>query len=335
MNGVVLAADDVRALVAEARLAPSVHNIQPSRWRFDAGQMSLLGDTARTIPVADPEGRDWMISHGAALEGMTMALAARGLTTANLTMLGGPAETGSGLQPILAFDLVAGTQTTPADSAIMRRTSWRGAFRPVTAETNAALDRLATLRDDLTLLRGTVVKDMALLSDQAGLHFLRDPAHRAELLHWMRLSRGHPDYHRDGLNAESMQLGAAEAFGAGLLLGPLFSLLDRIGLAGMLVSEAAKTASAAAIAVLHRPHVEDAIISGRAFYAAWLAMETCGLPGAPLSVLADWDVARHELIRRCAIPAGRRIISAFRIGEPAATPRTSHARLPVDELIVP
>jgi hypothetical protein len=335
MTGVMLAADDFRALVAEARLAPSVHNIQPSRWRINDGRVSLLGDRTRTILVADPEGRDWMISHGAALEGMVMALGARGLAPANLTMPGGPAETGSGLQPILAFDVVAGTQAAALDRAITRRTSWRGAFRPVTATTNAALDRLAAMRDDLTLLRGPAVKDLALLSDKAGLHFLRDPAHRAELLHWMRLSHGHADYHRDGLNADAMQLGAVEAFGAGLVLGPLFTLLDRIGLAGMLVSEAAKTASAAAIAVLYRPVSEDTITSGRAFYAAWLAMETCGLQGAPLSVLADWDVARTELMLRCAIPVDRRIISAFRIGEPAATPRASHARLPVDELIVP
>jgi hypothetical protein len=334
MSGIVLTADDFRALVADARLAPSVHNIQPSRWRLQGGQMSLLGDTARTIPVADPEGRDWMISHGAALEGMAMALAARGLSTANLKALGGHPETGSGLQPIAAFDVVAGAQTANSDDAIARRTSWRGAFKPVTAESSAALDRLAMLRDDLALLRGPAVKDMALLSDKAGLHFLRDPAHRAELLHWMRLSRRHAAYCHDGLNAEAMQLAALEAFGAGLVLGPLFNVLDRLGLAGRLVSEAAKTASAAAIAVLHRPDGEDSITSGRAFYAAWLAMETCGLQGAPLSVLADWDVARNVLMQRCAIPAGRQIISAFRIGEPAATPRTSHARLPVDELIV-
>jgi hypothetical protein len=334
MTGILLATDDFRALVAEARLAPSVHNIQPSRWRLQGGWISLLGDTARAIPVADPEGRDWRISHGAALEGMAMALAARGLAMANLKALDRPPESASGLQPILGFDVITGTRATTVDNAIIRRTSWRGAFNPVTAESNAALDRLAVLRDDLALLRGLAVKDMALLSDKAGLHFLRDSSHRAELLQWMRLSRGHADYHRDGLNAEMMQLGALEAFGAGLVLGPLFNVLDRLGLAGMLVSEAAKTVSAAAIAVLHRPDGEDTITSGRAFYAAWLAMETCGLQGAPLSVLADWDVARNELMQRCAIPAGRRIISAFRIGEPAAAPRTSHARLPVDELIV-
>src|SRR5712671_5036710 len=38
----------------------------------------LLGDPSRAIPVADPAGRDWRLSHGAHLEGLALALAARG-----------------------------------------------------------------------------------------------------------------------------------------------------------------------------------------------------------------------------------------------------------------
>lgn len=334
MSPVTLAPDDVRALVAEASLAPSVHNIQPSRWRHDGARITLLGDMKRVIPVADPHSRDWMISHGAALEGFSLALGARGLAITELTTAGALVAPGSSLKPLLSFTVAAGASRPEASTAIKTRTTWRGPFKPLNAGTSAALDQLAALRDDLTLLRGAAVKDLALLSDRAGLHFLRDPAHRTELLHWMRLSRRDHNYDRDGLNAEAMHLGALEALGAGLVLGPLFSLLDRVGLAGSLVSEAAKTASAAAIAVFHRPETEDAISSGRAFYAAWLAMESRRLQGAPLSVLADWDVAREVLEQRCASPKGRRIISAFRIGEPDGAPRRSHARLPVDELIV-
>ena len=76
-------------------------------------------------------------------------------------------------------------------------------------------------------------------------YFLRDDAHRAELIEWLRLSRAHPRYQRDGLNAEAMQLSGVEAFGAGLVLGPLFRPLDRVGLAAPLVRETGKTASAA------------------------------------------------------------------------------------------
>lgn len=48
------------------------------------------------------------------------------------------------------------------------------------------------------------------------------------------------------LTAEAMALGRIEAIGAGLVLGPLFPLLDRLGLAGAVTAEAGKARSAAA-----------------------------------------------------------------------------------------
>ncbi|MCA6126361.1 hypothetical protein J6500_31410 [Bradyrhizobium sp. WSM 1704] len=42
----------LRELVAEARLAPSVHNVQPTRWRLVAdGRLALVDDTAVRAPV--------------------------------------------------------------------------------------------------------------------------------------------------------------------------------------------------------------------------------------------------------------------------------------------
>ena len=59
----------VAELVAAATLAPSMHNTQPWRFRFDpAGEtISLYADPARMLPVADPDGRSLHISCGAAL----------------------------------------------------------------------------------------------------------------------------------------------------------------------------------------------------------------------------------------------------------------------------
>ena len=178
------------------------------------------------------------------------------------------------------------------------------------------------------------IAEIAQLADRAALYFLRDDLHRAELLEWLRLSRSHPRYARDGLNAEAMQLSSIEAWGAGLVLGPLFRPLDSIGLAAPLVRETAKTSSAAAIVLFHRPAGEDAFESGRAFYRAWLTMERHGLKGCPMSVLADWDQSRDTLAQRYAVPADRHIVSVFRIGRPDGTPSAVRARLPVDELIV-
>ena len=83
-----------RCIVAEAVWAPSVNNTQP--WRFvigrepgglhvgqhaseqDSQQLSLYADTGRSLAVADPDGRELMISCGAALFNVRLALRSMG-----------------------------------------------------------------------------------------------------------------------------------------------------------------------------------------------------------------------------------------------------------------
>jgi nitroreductase len=331
---IMLSRDDLRSIVAEARLAPSVHNVQPSRWRQGDGTLELLGDTTRTIPVADPAGRDWYLSHGTALEGLDLALAQRGLGIAEAKRAA-PASPSARLAPIASLTLKSVPGTPTRRLPVASRATWRGRFRPIDAETNDDLDRLASEEDDLRLVRGAApIGEIARLADRAGLHYLREEEHRSELLHWLRLAKSHPLYERDGLNARAMHLNAVEAWGAGLVLGPLFRVLDRIGLAAPLVSDAAKTRAAAAIVLFHRPVGEDPVQSGRAFYRAWLAMENSNLKACPMSVLADWQPSRDHLAVRYEIPPDRHIVSVFRIGRPKGSPQVGHARLPVDELIV-
>jgi hypothetical protein len=67
-----------RYVVTAAVWAPSVHNTQP--WLFTAGgqQISLHADAERQLRVADPDGREMMISCGAALFTARLALRSRG-----------------------------------------------------------------------------------------------------------------------------------------------------------------------------------------------------------------------------------------------------------------
>jgi hypothetical protein len=64
-------------VVAAAVWAPSVHNTQPWWFSVSGREISLYADAGRQLPVADPRGREMMISCGAAL--FTARLALRSL----------------------------------------------------------------------------------------------------------------------------------------------------------------------------------------------------------------------------------------------------------------
>src|SRR5260370_13611296 len=61
-------------LIAAAARAPSVHNSQP--WRFRAGRdvIELHADRSRSLARVDPAGREALISCGAALFGLRLAV---------------------------------------------------------------------------------------------------------------------------------------------------------------------------------------------------------------------------------------------------------------------
>ncbi|WP_040796569.1 Acg family FMN-binding oxidoreductase [Nocardia higoensis] len=81
----------IAAALALAGRAPSVHNIQPWRWRTDRHAIQLFLDTERALPHTDPDLRDVVISCGAALHHLTVAFAAMGWATV-VTRMPDPAD---------------------------------------------------------------------------------------------------------------------------------------------------------------------------------------------------------------------------------------------------
>ncbi|WP_026066379.1 Acg family FMN-binding oxidoreductase [Actinoalloteichus spitiensis] len=67
--------------VDHATRAPSVHNTQPWRWRWEQGTVWLYADWSRQLRVTDPRGWDVLMSCGAALHHLRVALAAAGWAT--------------------------------------------------------------------------------------------------------------------------------------------------------------------------------------------------------------------------------------------------------------
>ncbi|HPZ94699.1 MAG TPA: NAD(P)H nitroreductase [Mycobacterium sp.] len=68
----------LHTVLESATRAPSVHNSQPWRWLVGPDSLYLLADPSRQLPHTDPDGRNLMLSCGAALHHCTVALAAGG-----------------------------------------------------------------------------------------------------------------------------------------------------------------------------------------------------------------------------------------------------------------
>lgn len=320
------------ALVAEAALAPSTHNVQPARWRFQGGGLLLIEDRTRSLPVGDPTGRDAALSLGAAAEGMAIALSGMGQKLVDPGVTDLPAVDGC-LRPVRRFAIEAGGAEDPLRPCVMRRRSHRGRFADATDADRAALAGLAA--GDVTIIADPDrVAAIAALADRAGHGFFRDDAFRRELRGWMRLRRSDPRWPVDGLNAEAMAMSPVEAWGAGLVLGPLFRPLDRVGLAAKLSSEAATVRGAAGLVLVHRGDGEAPFESGRAFYRAWLRIAEAGLHGAVMAALNDDPATRREVLGMAGLPPGRMLINVLRVGRAPVGSDYPRARIAPADLLV-
>jgi hypothetical protein len=74
----MLDAEVIRNAVTLACRAPSLHNSQPWRWIAEGEVVHLFANRQRLVPVSDPSGRELIVSCGAALDHLRVAMAACG-----------------------------------------------------------------------------------------------------------------------------------------------------------------------------------------------------------------------------------------------------------------
>ncbi|QXJ22639.1 hypothetical protein AGRA3207_003673 [Actinomadura graeca] len=180
-------AEDARRAVEDAIWAPSVHNTQPWRFAVRGSRISLRADADRRLDVADPDGREMLISCGAALYNLRLGLRALG-DEPEVTLLPDPDR------PHLLADVEA-VPGEPADertarlyAQVRRRRSHRGGFRsgPVPGTLLAALRQEAE-REGGRLVQAVdahVAGALAALTDAAE-HVQRcTPAYASEIARW-------------------------------------------------------------------------------------------------------------------------------------------------------
>ena len=74
-------AERLRFLLQYAVLAPSRHNTQPWTFEVEGDEVRVYADGARALPAADPDGRELVMSCGAALQNLRLAAAHFGFAT--------------------------------------------------------------------------------------------------------------------------------------------------------------------------------------------------------------------------------------------------------------
>ena len=73
--------DVIREAVTLACRAPSLHNTQPWRWILDSSGLHLFADRMRVVLSTDSTGREVLLSCGAVLDHLRVAMAAAGWDT--------------------------------------------------------------------------------------------------------------------------------------------------------------------------------------------------------------------------------------------------------------
>lgn len=279
-------APELTASVDDALRAPSVHNTQPWRWRIRRDGVELHADRSRLLVATDPDGRDLVLSCGAALHHLRVALAARGLR-AEVAYLPDPEADGHlatvTLRP--GSGDVTGMDLFPAIAR--RRTERRRmSHRPVP---DGHLDTLV----EVARAAGAVLvpvppparERLAALLDDAARRQRDVPGYTAELHGWTHRHAGSHDGVPAGNVAPVPVGGPLRPFPqARLAQPPLRPGLGR-------EPDAARMLVLATIG----DTALDRLVAGEAASAVLLAATALGLATTPLSQALEIESTRHEL----------------------------------------
>ncbi|HEU5389981.1 MAG TPA: hypothetical protein VFV73_29185 [Streptosporangiaceae bacterium] len=275
MSEPMTAGEITRYVVARAIWAPSVHNSQPWRFTADGGsQLSLHADTGRRLAVADPDGREMMISCGAALFSVRLALRSIGYIP-ETTVLPDPD------QPALVARVSWRDRAVPDEferrlsSHLLTRRTHRGAFdpEPLPPGTLAALRAGATREGALLRIVADDGHRAALAAAvQAAEHQLRRDGERLrELTRW---TPAPGSTSRDGVPATSYPARAEHTEPD--FPGRDFSRGHGWGLPPLSLATAHRAAGVAGLLTTAADRPADWVKAGQALQRILLTASTCG-----------------------------------------------------------
>jgi hypothetical protein len=195
-------------MITTAARAPSVHNTQPWRFKIRPNAIELYGDPRRKLRV-DPAGREMLISCGAALFGLRLAVRSLGYQPV-VELLPDPAR----LRLLARVRLGAVAPLTGAErrmlEAIPHRHTHRGPFAdgPLPAGLLPGLQRDALVEGAVLALvePGINYRKLADIVNAASPRQDLDPLARADIRRW---SRAADSGGRDGVPGQAFAAQAA------------------------------------------------------------------------------------------------------------------------------
>ncbi|UQU61877.1 nitroreductase [Couchioplanes caeruleus] len=280
--------DAAEALEAAARVslhAPSVFNTQPWRWRLTGDTLALYADTSRALRATDPDGRLLMLSCGAALHHVRVALAAAGWSAHVVRRPEG------GEPDLLALVTVTGRQAPDAEAArlveaVPRRRTDRRAYseRGVPEQTLDQLRRTVEAEEAyLHVVRRDQMPMLATSTAHAADAELHDSAYREELQRWTH----RPQDSGDGVPA-------ATAVRQGPRRVPVRDYAPD-GTPGLAVGDGFDLGAAYVVLFGLTERPEDLLRGGEALSALLLGATADGLATAPLSDTIEVEWPRRLL----------------------------------------
>ncbi len=277
-------------IVAFATLAPSVHNTQPWLWRTSASGLELLADWSRQLSRADPEGRDLLISCGAALHHLRVAAEALGWLA---DVVHGPASGHAHVLASVTFTRIEPTAATARRLVCLmdRRTdrrpfsSWPVPDQQLVsmAATGSEWGAAVSAVTDESLCRRLLV-----LTTEADERQRQDPAYLSELTTWAQ----DRERTRDGVPPSNTPA-PSPSTGAEVPVPQRFTTGVPIDL------DPASEARMPAIFVIATSSDDllSRVRAGEALSALWLDATDRGLVGVPLSQAIEVDHTRTLLQR--------------------------------------
>ena len=319
-----LSESQVQWVVSQATRAPSVLNTQPWRFEWDGKSFAVIADLGRGLVVSDPVGRELVISCGAALLNLRLALRHLGLY--------GRVQVFPDRQDphlLATVEVVDGPPIDPAQklwfSALPRRHTHRAQFsdRPLdpalavrlqeAAESEGAV--LEYVRDPGPTRR---ILDLARTAEALRSS---DPEARAEMAQW---TPEPTSPRRDGVPARAYSSGPPAA-GQGDLAGRDFDLGRDFGRA----DPEQQPPTAIAALVTQQDLAPDWLQAGQALEAVLLAAAAEWAFASIHSRITEVPNLRAELRRELATAGYPQLLLRFGYAEASATT----PRRPTSEVI--